>query len=115
LVWQVEELSGQLGRPVKDETGLKGQYDFALYWLSEYLLAAAGPDSGPDLIAAVQELGLEMKEKKGPVELIVIDHAEKTPIENRPGCRRRGVGFAQFAASGRLGAGVRSRAACVTS
>jgi uncharacterized protein (TIGR03435 family) len=83
LVWLVEELSGQLGRPVKDETGLKGQYDFALYWLSDYLLAAAGPDSGPDLIAAVQELlGLKLEEKKGPVELIVIDHAEKTPIEN---------------------------------
>jgi uncharacterized protein (TIGR03435 family) len=83
LVWLVEELSSQLGRPVKDETGLKGHYDFALYWLSEYLLATAGPGSGPDLIAAVQEqLGLKLEEKKGPVESIVIDHVEKAPTEN---------------------------------
>jgi uncharacterized protein (TIGR03435 family) len=83
LVWLVEELSGQLGRPVNDETGLKGQYDFALFWLSESFLATAGRDRGPDLIAAVQEqLGLKLEEKKGPVELIVIDHVEKTPTEN---------------------------------
>ena len=83
LVWLVQELSGQLGRPVRDETGLKGQYDFALYWLSDYLLATAGPGSGPDLIAAVQEqLGLKLEEKNGPLESVVIDHVEKMPIEN---------------------------------
>jgi uncharacterized protein (TIGR03435 family) len=83
LVWLVEELSGQLGRQVKNETGLKGQYDFTLYWLSNYLLVTVGPGSGPDLVAAVQELlGLKLEEKKGPVESIVIDHVEKMPIEN---------------------------------
>jgi len=40
-------------------------------------------DAPPDLFAAVQaQLGLKLDAKKGPVEMIVIDHIEKTPIEN---------------------------------
>jgi uncharacterized protein (TIGR03435 family) len=36
-----------------------------------------------DLFGAVQsQLGLKLEAKKGPVELIVIDHIEKTPVEN---------------------------------
>jgi uncharacterized protein (TIGR03435 family) len=36
------------------------------------------PDtSGPNLLAALkQQLGLELKAQKGPVEVIVVDHAE---------------------------------------
>ncbi len=40
-------------------------------------------DDSPDLFRAVKEqLGLALQPRKGPVELIVIDHIEKTPIEN---------------------------------
>ena len=36
-----------------------------------------------DLFGAVQsQLGLKLEAKKGPVELVVIDHIEKTPVEN---------------------------------
>jgi uncharacterized protein (TIGR03435 family) len=46
--------------------------------------AAGGPaDSGPNLVTAVQEqLGLKLESKKGPLDLIVIDHMEKVPTEN---------------------------------
>lgn len=40
-------------------------------------------EAPPDLFAAVQaQLGLKLEAKKGPVEMIVIDHIEKTPTEN---------------------------------
>jgi uncharacterized protein (TIGR03435 family) len=50
-----------------------------------------GPDSvyvpegetPPSLFAALQaQLGLKLEPKKGNVEIIVIDHMEKTPTEN---------------------------------
>jgi uncharacterized protein (TIGR03435 family) len=40
-------------------------------------------ESLPDIFRAVKEqLGLALEKKKGPVELIVVDHMEKTPTEN---------------------------------
>jgi uncharacterized protein (TIGR03435 family) len=40
-------------------------------------------EAGPDLLAAVrQQLGLKLEAAKGPVEVLVIDHLERDPIEN---------------------------------
>ncbi len=39
-------------------------------------------ESAPNLFAAVQSLGLKLEAKKAPVDLLVIDHLEKTPTEN---------------------------------
>jgi uncharacterized protein (TIGR03435 family) len=47
--------------------------------------AASGPDgqSSPNLFSALQEqLGLRLEQRKGPVDLLVIDHLEKAPVEN---------------------------------
>ena len=77
-------LSKQLSRPVTDATGLKGRYEFTLSWMAG-VPAQDGPtaDFGPDLLAAVQQqLGLKLEASKGPVEVLVIDHLEKDPIEN---------------------------------
>jgi uncharacterized protein (TIGR03435 family) len=79
----VSVLSTQLGAPVKDSTGLEGKYDIALYWTARPPNAEPDADTGPDLLAAVQEqLGLKLERKKGPVEILVIDHAEKVPTGN---------------------------------
>jgi uncharacterized protein (TIGR03435 family) len=44
--------------------------------------AASAPDS-PDLFTALQEqLGLKLEQRKGPVEVLVIDHVEKIPTQN---------------------------------
>jgi uncharacterized protein (TIGR03435 family) len=69
-----EYLSGQAGRPVIDYTGLKGEYDFRVEWAT----AEAKGSSGPSMFTALQEqLGLKLDATKGPIEMIVIDGAEK--------------------------------------
>lgn len=70
--------------PVLDMTGLKGFYDLKLEWTPESLYGPAETDpSGPTLRSALQEqLGLKLETRKAPVDLIVVDHAEKLPTEN---------------------------------
>jgi uncharacterized protein (TIGR03435 family) len=86
----VSTLSQQLGRSVIDKTGLTGQYDFDLKWTPElgefqFPTGDAGPPpdpSGPSVFTAIQEqLGLKLESNKGPVDVLVIDHAEQ-PSEN---------------------------------
>jgi uncharacterized protein (TIGR03435 family) len=81
-----ERLSGITGGPVLDATGLKGEYAFTLSWIIPIPGAPAPPpdlDPGPDLFTALQEqLGLKLDPKKAPVEMLVVDHAEKIPVEN---------------------------------
>jgi uncharacterized protein (TIGR03435 family) len=75
-----QTLSYQVGRPVTDLTGLTGKYDIALFW--DYG-GTSDPDAGPTLEAAIQsQLGLKLESKKGPVDIVVVDHAEKVPTEN---------------------------------
>lgn len=82
----VNLLSGQTGRPVVDATGLTEEYQFALYWIPQPPGAdpsMAEDPKGPDLFAALQEqMGLKLEPKKGPIEVLVIDHAERVPTEN---------------------------------
>jgi uncharacterized protein (TIGR03435 family) len=81
-----ERLSGITGGPVLDATGLKGEYAFTLSWIIPIPGAPAPPpdlDPGPDLFTALQEqLGLKLDAKRAPVEMLVVDHAEKIPVEN---------------------------------
>jgi uncharacterized protein (TIGR03435 family) len=92
-------LSVYVGRPVVDMTGLQGEYDYKLEFTMEGLAIAKdlpptppggdggrGPEpaeSGPSLFTALQEqLGLKLESRKGSVEHIVVDSAEKVPTEN---------------------------------
>jgi uncharacterized protein (TIGR03435 family) len=86
-----DTLSGQVEGQVSDATGLKGRYDITLNWArdpvrpvaAEEPAGATGDNSGPNLFAALeQQLGLKLVQKKGLVEVLVIDHMEKTPVEN---------------------------------
>jgi len=84
------------GRIVVDRTGLEGAYDVDLTWTPDQMPqrppgAGDGPPqingvavdpNGPSLFTAVQEqLGLKLDSQRGPVEMLVIDRAEK-PVEN---------------------------------
>lgn len=84
-----EMLANQLGRPVLDKTGLAGPYDYTLEFSPEGLAAGpaattpAGDQDALSLLTAVQEqLGLRLTQRRGPVDVLVIDHVEKTPTEN---------------------------------
>lgn len=74
-------LSNQLGRPVKDATGLSGRYDFTLSWMNGVSTDAG--DAGPDLPAALREqLGLQLENSKAPVDTLIIDGINKDPTPN---------------------------------
>lgn len=70
-------LARELERPVLDETGLKGAFDFKL----EYVKNFSEPTEGPSIFGALRQLGLKLLPTKRPVSHLVIDHAEK-PSEN---------------------------------
>lgn len=45
--------------------------------------SSPGGDLAPGIFDALQEqLGLRLEAKKGPVDLLVIDHVEKKPTQN---------------------------------
>jgi len=85
--------SAVLDRPVVDQTGLTGKYDFTLDWKpDEFQFRTFGPqppppssetaDSRPDLTTAIQQqLGLKIEAAKVAVDVFVIDKVEK-PSEN---------------------------------
>ena len=79
----INMLSGRVDRPIIDRTNLTETYDLTL----KFAPYAAALDSatepiGPSIFTAIQEqLGLKLESAKGPVEVLVIDKAEK-PMEN---------------------------------
>jgi uncharacterized protein (TIGR03435 family) len=84
-----EELTGLMGRPVVDETSLTRTYDITLHYISESAGRNGGsapdapPEAGRSIAAAVQsQLGLKLESKKALVDVFVVDHVEKVPIEN---------------------------------
>ncbi len=79
----------QFARPVIDQTGLAGKYDYTLEFAPENLrptdagASAAASDPAPTLLVAIQDqLGLKLEAKKLPVDIVIVDHIEKTPTEN---------------------------------
>ena len=78
-------LAGELsfvGRQVLDRTALTGAFDIDLEWTPESPGAALSPDAGASILTALQEqLGLELEPSTAPLEIIVIDSAER-PSEN---------------------------------
>jgi uncharacterized protein (TIGR03435 family) len=78
----VAALSQELRRVVIDKTALKGTFDIKLRWTPDDVALAAKDISGPSMAAALQEqLGLRLESNKRPVEVLVIESAEK-PTEN---------------------------------
>lgn len=66
-------LSDALKRPVLDQTGLTGSYDFKY----QYDAGDTEPDIASSIFASLKAIGLNLKPDKGPMESIVIDHVER--------------------------------------
>jgi bla regulator protein blaR1 len=93
----MEEFAGvmqaHLDRPVVDQTGLKGRFDFQLQWTPDETPFASpgGPgeppkpperETQPDLFTAIQQqLGLKLESTRAQTDVLVIDKVEK-PSEN---------------------------------
>lgn len=84
LTWLLSQILADDGRPVVDETGLKGNYDFLLSYrpvLPPDAPAESMPPEDRDLPtifdALRTQLGLRLTPTRGPVDHFVIDHIEK--------------------------------------
>jgi uncharacterized protein (TIGR03435 family) len=82
----VQTLEDQLRAPVIDQTGLTGQYYFAFKCAQVNAPPDADSDaiiSAPTLFVALREsLGLQLEKQTVPVDMLVVDHVEKTTTEN---------------------------------
>jgi uncharacterized protein (TIGR03435 family) len=78
-----------LGRPVNDQTGLDGRYDFVLNWfdsggpssIGEVKRSMASGDPST-FVDAVARLGLQLELKKSAADALVIDRVERVPTQN---------------------------------
>ena len=70
-------------RPVVDQTGLSGLYDFTLTWMhdGEGGDAAVSENAGNFREALKKQLGLELKSSRAPIDFLIVDHVER-PSEN---------------------------------
>ncbi len=71
------EMQEFMEKPVVDQTGLPGRYDFTLTWTPS--TAPAGEEAGaPGIYTAVQEqLGLRLQATKTAADVLVIEHVER--------------------------------------
>lgn len=86
-------------RPIVDATELKGDYQVTLNLPSDLMMGMPAAQkltailglgsfgmvsstSGAAIFQAVEDLGLELKSRKAPVETIIVDHMERTPAAN---------------------------------
>ena len=102
----VSALALAVDRPIVDHTGLSGVYDITLDFEFDRSLArvpvrpgggagqaaatrtgggssdSSGP-AGPTIFSALQDqLGLKLERRKAPLDTLVVDHADRTPLEN---------------------------------
>lgn len=91
-------LTALLGRPVVDRTGLSARYDFVLDYSRDQTAGPGtgggynepprlpppppGAEPGVSIYSSIQRLGLKLEGQKLPLDVIVIDRAERTPTEN---------------------------------
>ena len=78
--------TAELDRPIIDETGLNGHYDATvnLFGTQEEMMAAVSKgDLGASIFTLIQDqLGLKLEPRKMPLDMVIVDKAERAPTEN---------------------------------
>jgi uncharacterized protein (TIGR03435 family) len=78
-----EWLSSRVDRPVLDMSGIAGVFTFKLQFSRESEKNDNDTPKYPIVPLAIQEqLGLRLEKRNSPIELLVVDRAEKVPVEN---------------------------------
>jgi uncharacterized protein (TIGR03435 family) len=79
-------LSQAAGRPVLDESGLKGFYKVSLHWNAEPFRPEPGAvvhmGTDPALLTALPQIGLKVEPMKRTLDSLVIEKLVKEPSEN---------------------------------
>jgi uncharacterized protein (TIGR03435 family) len=79
----IQSLSPNVDRPIKDKTQIEGAHAFTLKWSPEGQMPIDDSPHGPSIYAALEEqLGLKLQAAKDEIELLVVDHAARTPTAN---------------------------------
>ena len=77
--------ANRLDLPVSDQTHVDGLYTFSLEWSRDGLRTdasgEANPDGLPSFFTAIEQIGLKLESRKAPVDILVVDSAER-PTEN---------------------------------
>ena len=81
---------GQVHLPIVDKTGLTGRYDYSFDYApdppanqQEESAVGTAMDPGPDFATAFQkQLGFRLEKKRLPIDVLVIEHVDRTPVEN---------------------------------
>jgi uncharacterized protein (TIGR03435 family) len=98
MAYLADSLARFVDRPVVDMTNVTGTYDCTIpYNLDDLraLILSSAPagtplpprqaevgDNGVSLVDSLLALGLKMEPRKAPLDMVVIDHMEKTPTAN---------------------------------
>jgi uncharacterized protein (TIGR03435 family) len=84
----IDMMTPIMGAPIIDKTGLKGKYDININ-LGKYVaeMQSAGSTAPPDPVALIMsvletEAGLKLEKQKIPLDVLVVDHADRSPTEN---------------------------------
>jgi len=96
-----EMLSRFSERPVVNMTNIQGQYDFDLEFVPETMRGMPAPMKPPQgeadherppsdepkeeavsMFEAVERCGLKLEPRKAPIQVLVVDHVERTPTKN---------------------------------
>jgi uncharacterized protein (TIGR03435 family) len=71
-------LNSRLDRQVVNRTGLTGGFDFTLHWTADNTRLNDGTAEDTSIfVAVIQQLGLRLRPATAPVDVLVIDHAER--------------------------------------
>jgi len=80
-------LSILLGRPVADMTQLTGRYDFTVEVSPDDTNTGPpieGAENGVSVYTSVKSCRLKLEARKIPLDIILVDHVERKPVETSP-------------------------------